>query len=98
MADDEENPVCPLCTDELSGKRTLVIMNCCSGQVIHAECYAKCLPRCPFCRAQQSKDIFKVEVIEVNWRRIALCLCWCVVAAACASITIISAQCAESQP
>lgn len=90
---DEEDPSCPLCLESIE-KRTTVRLNCCSGQVIHVECYVKSLPRCPFCRADQPSGMIPVHVTITDWPRVTKSICVSVLASACVTIFVImNGQC-----
>ena len=54
---------CPICTEPLSG--TLATLGCC-GQVLHVECFVKCLKvklDCPMCRARHD-NLRMVQDVE----------------------------------
>ncbi len=92
MEDPLNGKECPICFDEIKTKSVTATMNCCSGQIIHSECYVKSLPKCPFCRSTQP-NLVPITVIHTDWRRIAHRLCACVFVSACISVAVISGQC-----
>ena len=50
---------CPICLEPI-GDRDGITLNCCA-QRLHAQCYVRCLPTCPLCRA---KHDVRIEVSE----------------------------------
>lgn len=88
--------LCPICADEFK-REPFVSLNCCSGQKIHLRCYSKSLPRCPFCRAEQPRDVFNVIVMHIEWRRILSCVCFTILGSTCMAIAVISGNCSKSQ-
>lgn len=82
---------CPICFEKIS-KHAMVSMNCCSGQLIHIDCYLKSLPRCPFCRSEQSHT-FPVIVMKNDWPRVTKAVCLAVMFSACITTAVISGSC-----
>jgi hypothetical protein len=90
----EESIECSLCLESLD-KCTVVHLNCCSRQRIHVECYAKSLPKCPFCRAQQPEILPPIHVIT-DWPRVTRRIGGSFLVSACLTIFILmNAQCAN---
>jgi hypothetical protein len=83
----EESNDCSLCLEPLD-KCSVVHLNCCSGQRIHIECYAKSLPKCPFCRAQQPEILPKIVVIT-DWPKVRRFIGVSFLLATCTTIFII---------
>ena len=50
---------CPICLEPIVD-RDGITLNCCA-QRLHAQCYVRCLPTCPLCRA---KHDVRIEVSE----------------------------------
>lgn len=93
MSDEEEN-VCTLCLESLD-KCTVVHLNCCSGQRIHVQCYAKSLPRCPFCRKDQPQMLPPIVVIT-DWPRVTRFILTSFFMTSCMTIAILmNAKCAD---
>lgn len=87
-----ESNECSLCLEPLD-KCTTVHLNCCSGQVIHVQCYAKSLPKCPFCRAEQPEILPRVVVVT-DWKKISRSIGFSFLASACITIfVVINAGC-----
>lgn len=78
---------CSLCLESLD-KCSVVHLNCCSGQRIHTQCYAKSLPRCPFCRKDQPEILPRVVVIT-DWPRLRKFISVSLLVSACLTVIVI---------
>lgn len=90
MEEDPSNE-CPICFEQIS-KQAMVSLHCCSGQLIHIDCYLKSLPRCPLCRSEQTKT-FPVIILKNDWPRITKAICLAVMFSACLTMAVISGAC-----
>lgn len=88
---EDVNDECPICFEKIT-KQVMVSMHCCSGQLIHVDCYLKSLPKCPFCRSETSV-IFPVTIMKNDWPRVTKAVCIAVMFSACMSIAVISGSC-----
>ena len=82
---------CPICFDTLFGDSPTVWLNCCRN-TIHLKCYAKCVPKCPFCRAKQD-PIAPVHILYTDWPRVTRFLGACIIIGACLSTAFALGKC-----
>lgn len=77
---------CPVCLEKL-GNAPNVTTHCCK-QVIDLQCYLKCLPKCPLCRAEQP-PVLTSNVVINDWSKLAKTVSSSIVGSAVASTMII---------
>lgn len=88
MAEDDE---CPICFDKLAGDAPTVWLNCCRN-TIHLKCYARCVPKCPFCRSKQ-ESIAPVHIVTTDWPRVTRVLGIAIVIGMCTSVIVGLGEC-----
>ena len=80
---------CPICF-EPNENSTTVHVHCCK-QTMHLNCYYKCLPTCPMCRAEQP-PVQHVTIVIKDWRRLFKVIATSIIACSCMSIIILQTQ------
>jgi hypothetical protein len=84
---------CPICFDKF-GDTPSVWLNCCRN-TINLNFYAKCVPKCPFCRSNQA-SIAPVHIIHTDWPRVTKILGASIIIGMCTSVVVALGKCDAS--
>lgn len=77
---------CPICFEHY-GTSPTVQVHCCK-KTMHLNCYSRCVPMCPFCRAHQP-PVLPVHIIVTDWPKVTKAITTSIMIGACFTIIVL---------